>query len=89
MGQVSDLLGSVAEGKLETGQAADRLRRMKLAQRTPPEAAGLMALGQDDPTGYPVTDDGHEITDAYHDGKLTTEQYGVLAQAAAESRGKR
>lgn len=90
MGQIAKALEDLTGGKIDTGQAADRIRRCKLAARQP-AATGFMSLGQDDPTGVAVEDDGHEISDAYHDGKITNEQYGVLAGAAAEAgrRGKR
>lgn len=81
MGQVADILDRLASGKLDTGQAADRLRRVKPRDRPRPEATGLMSLGQDDPGGWPVEDDGHEITDAFHDGKITNAQTTILGNA--------
>jgi hypothetical protein len=90
MGQVGQIIEQLTTGKLDTGQAADKLRKVRLADRQRPQAAWLMTLGQDDPSGYPVEDDGHEIADAYHDGKLNLDQYRVLTQAAsgAPARGR-
>ncbi len=74
-GMLAQVLDALADGTISTQQAVRQVRRMDFPAHRPTR------LGED-----PVPDqpgDGHEIADAYHDGKITNAQYAALAEAAA------
>lgn len=86
MGQLADVIDEVASGKLDARAAADRIRAMRLNLPHRPAPTIADALGaSDDPWGPEVDDDGHELSDAFHFGKITMDQYKILLPAIGEA----
>jgi hypothetical protein len=85
MAQLADLLDQVSAGKADASAAAGRIRKMKLNPKTySPTLAECMG-GSDDPHGPDQDDDGHELSEALHGGRITMDQYKVLYPAVIEA----
>ena len=86
MGQLADIIGQVASGQLNAGEAAARIRAMHLTlpPRLVPTVEDLLGAA-DDPYGPEVEDGGHELGDAFHGGQITLAQCDILAPAVGDA----
>lgn len=80
MGQLAMTLEQLSAGTISMDEAAARIRKMKPVRHPEPPVLDRMGAA-DDPWGTPVPDDGHELTYARSDGRITPEQYAILYQA--------
>jgi hypothetical protein len=85
--EIADLITALQDGTLSLDEVAKRFRARSWPRRaTPPPSSylELAARAQDDPEPF-VPSSFDDVDAAYHQGKLTDDQYDVLAQAMAES----
>jgi hypothetical protein len=84
--EVTDLLNAFRDGTISLDDVARRFRERSWPRPKPPPASYLeLAIeAQQDPEPY-VPGSYDDVAAAYHRGDLTNEQYGVLAQAIADS----
>jgi hypothetical protein len=85
--EVNDLIAALRDGTMNLDQVAQRFRNRPWPRRAKPLPTTYMELAtaaQEDPE---PTEPGSfdEVDAAYYQGKITDEQYEVLAQAMAES----
>lgn len=85
MGQLADVLEKVSSGELDIGVAAGRIREMKLNPKTYSPTLAEALGGSEEPYGPDQDDDGHELSDAFHGGKITMDQYKVLYPVVIEA----
>lgn len=86
-GRLSAIIDRLTAGKLTTAEAAEKLRGMRKFPPAPPAPTVHAVLGgSDDPYGDDQEDDGHELTQARSDKRITPEQYATLYAALHEAR---
>lgn len=89
MGQLANVIGEVAAGRLAAGEAAARIRAMHLTLPPRPVPTVEDVLGAaDDPYGPEADDDGHELSEALHGiggRQITMDQYKVLLPAVTSA----
>jgi hypothetical protein len=85
--EVTDLLGALHDGTMSIDDVASRFRARSWPRRNQPAPTTyleLAAQAQEDPENdLPGSFDA--VAAAFHRGDLSSEQYGVLAEAMAES----
>jgi hypothetical protein len=85
--EVTDLLSALCGGTMSIDEVAQHFRSRPWPRRlTPPPTTYLefAARAQEDPDPF-VPNSFDEVDVAYYQGKITDDQYDVLAQAMAES----
>lgn len=85
--EITALITALQDGTLSLDEVAKRFRDRSWPRRaTPPPSSylELAARAQDDPEPF-LPNSFDDVDAAYHQGKLTDDQYDVLAQAMAES----
>lgn len=85
--EVTDLIAALLDGTMSLDQVADRFRSRSWPRRatpTPTTYLELAARAQEDPDPF-LPDSFDDVDAAYYEGKITDDQYDVLAQAMAES----
>ena len=81
MGKLAAILDQLGKGSIDTGNAAGKIRALKGLPPKPQNTATDRLGGADDPSGPHQEDDGHELSEARSDGRITPEQYAVLYPA--------
>jgi hypothetical protein len=85
--EVAELITALREGSMSLEEVAQRFRERSWPRTTPPAPTSYLemaAAAQEDPEPF-VPGSFDEVIAAYDRGELTLAQYGVLAEAAAES----
>jgi hypothetical protein len=85
--EVTDLLNALRDGTMSLDQVAQRFRKRSWPRRAKPLPGTyleLAAAAQEDPDPY-VPDSFDDVDAAYFQGKITDDQYELLAEAMAES----
>jgi hypothetical protein len=85
--EITDLITALRDGTMSLDQVAQRFRNRAWPRRaTPPPTSylELAAKAQDDPDPY-LPNSFDDVDAAYYQGKITDDQYDVLAQAMADS----
>lgn len=85
--EVTDLLNALSGGTMSLDEVAQRFRDRSWPRRAKPLPTTyleLAAAAQDDPDPY-VPGSFDDVDAAYYQGKITDDQYEVLAEAMAES----
>jgi hypothetical protein len=85
--KVTDLLSALYDGTMNLDEVAQRFRDRSWPRRTTPLPTTYMELAaaaQEDPDPY-VPDSFDDVDAAYYQGRISDDQYEVLAQAMAES----
>lgn len=85
--EVTDLLTALRAGTMSIDDVAKRFRQRSWPRRNSPQPATyfeLAARAQEDPDPY-LPGSFDDVAAAFHRGDLSSEEYGVLAQAMAES----
>jgi hypothetical protein len=86
--EVAELITALSDGTMTLGQVASRFRERTWPRNARPEPQTyleLAAQAQEDPDPYlPGSFDA--VTAAHYQGKLTDDEYDVLARAMAESK---
>jgi len=85
--EVTDLLNALRDGTMSLDQVAQRFRERSWPRRAKPlpdTYLGLAAAAQEDPDPY-VPGSFDDVDAAYFQGKITDDQYELLAEAMAES----
>ncbi len=84
--EVRQLLDALYDGRMTLDELAQRFRSRKWPQAKPAPSsyADLAAEELQDPEPY-VPNSYDDVALAYHQGRLTDEQYAVLAQAMADA----
>ena len=85
--EITDLITALGDGTLSLHEVAECFRNRSWPRRnTPPPTTylELAARAQEDPEPY-VPGSFDDVDAAYYQGKITDDQYDVLAQAMAES----
>ena len=85
--KVTDLLSALYDGTMNLDEVAQRFRDRSWPRRTKPLPTTyleLAAAAQEDPDPY-VPGSFDDVDAAYYQGKVTDDQYEVLAEAMAES----
>jgi hypothetical protein len=85
--EVTDLLSALRDGTMSLDEVAQRFRKRSWPRRArslPDNYLELAAAAQDDPDPY-VPGSFDDVDAAYFQGKITDDQYEVLAEAMAES----
>ena len=86
--EVTDLLEALHDGTMTVEEVARRFRERTWPRRrrTPPTSYMEMAAAElQDPDPY-IPGSYDDVAAAYHRGRLTDDQYGVLVEAIAESK---
>jgi hypothetical protein len=71
----------LTSGKLTAPEAAEKIRAMRKFPTRPSPTVHEVLGASDDPYGDDQEDDGHELTYARSDGRITPEQYATLYAA--------
>jgi hypothetical protein len=85
--EITDLITALRDGTMSLDQVAQRFRSRSWPRRaTPPPTSylELAARAQQDPDPF-LPNSFDDVDAAYYQGKITDDQYDVLAQAMAES----
>jgi hypothetical protein len=85
--EVTDLLDALSDGTLSLDEVAQRFRDRSWPRRAKPLPTTyleLAAAAQEDPDPY-VPGSFDDVDAAYYQGKVTDDQYEVLAEAMADS----
>jgi hypothetical protein len=85
--EVAGLLSALNEGMMSIEDVATRFRARSWPRRNRPEPATYLELAlqaQEDPEND-LEGSFDEVAAAFHRGDLSSEHYGVLAEAMAES----
>jgi hypothetical protein len=84
---VTDLLNALTDGTMSTDEVAERFRQRSWPRRDNPQPATYLELGaraQEDPDPY-LPGSFDDVAAAFHRGDLSSKQYGIFAEAMAES----
>jgi hypothetical protein len=83
MGNVRDILDSLTSGNMDLAEAAVKFAHLSWEKTTP--AAGYHETIASDLTGRPWPGEGswYEVELAFNAGRITADQYRVLATAAS------
>lgn len=84
--EVNDLLNALRDGTISLDDVARQFRERSWPRRKPRPATyiELAIKAQQDPEPY-IANSYDDVAAAFHRGDLSREQYGVLAQAIADS----
>lgn len=85
--EVTELLSALHDGTMSIDDVARRFRTRSWPRRNTPDATTyleLAAQAQEDPENDLAGSFDH-VAAAFHRGDLSSEQYGILAEAMAES----
>jgi len=85
--EVTDLLSALHDGTMSIDDIARRFRARSWPRRGRPDPTtylDLAAQAQEDPEND-LAGSFDQVAAAFHRGDLSTEQYGILAEAMAES----
>jgi hypothetical protein len=83
--EVGDLVAALRTGSMSLEEVADRFRRRAWPRAHPAEPATAAQRAEHRDPGADVPGSYDEVTTAYDRGELTSEQYRVLSEAAAEA----
>jgi hypothetical protein len=85
--EVTDLLNALRDGTMSIDEVARQFRERVWPRRRETEPTSYIELAiqaQQDPEPY-VPGSYDDVAAAFHRGDLSSEQYGILAEAMAES----
>lgn len=85
--EVTELLTALREGTMTLDEVAQRFRQRKWPRRDRREPASYleMAAAELNDSDPPVPGSFDDVADAYHQNKISRDQYRVLSQAATEA----
>jgi hypothetical protein len=85
--EVTDLLSALHDGTMSIDDVARRFRARSWPRRNRPDPATYLELAtqaQEDPEND-LADSFDQVAADFHRGNLSSEHYGILAEAMAES----
>lgn len=85
--EVTELLTALQEGTMTLGEVAQRFRQRKWPRRDRREPASYLEMAAAELNDFdpPVPGSFDDVAAAYHQNKISWDQYRVLSQAAAEA----
>ncbi len=86
--EVTDLVSALNDGLMTLDEVAERFRELSWLRSSKPEPRTYLeraTQAQADPDPY-IPGSFDDVTRAYHQGRLSDDEYDALAQAMAESK---
>jgi hypothetical protein len=86
--EIPELIAALRDGRMTLDQVAERFRQRSWTRRTTPPPATYLELAtaaQQDPEPY-RPDSFDDVVAAYDQGRLSDDEYEVLAEAVADSK---